>query len=474
MNGVKAWLGNTLWQLTAFREWVAFHAYRNRLRSTQTRLLQNLLADFSGTHYGRRFGIRADWDYQTFAKSVPTAGYEELQPFLAAASGLFHGRARVWEPTGGSVGGSKWIPWTGQLQAQFRRAVDVWIFELLRGRPEVKRGRGYWQLTPKTEVEPPEWLEGCRTGFESDGEYLGLLGKMIEGWITVGVSGQESLWERTVEALGRARDLRLLSCWSPSFLQLLQQRMTERYGYWEPRRWWPHLQLVSCWTQGPSAPFLSQLRALFPGVEIQGKGLLSTEAVTTIPLQGRYPLAYRSHFFEFEAEDGTIRPSWDLRRGTRYKVLQTTGGGLIRYQSDDWVLVTDFFGEVPCLKFLGRDRTIDRFGEKLNETYLQEALNRLEQFAVLGFEDNGYVLFLESTDNALEAHQSLDRSLRQVFTYRDCMELGQLQPLRLFVLEGTGPEQIARELDLYEGRRKPSAVLPDGVWSRRFRGRFLG
>ena len=427
------------------------------------------LKRLSQTDYGRRFGVRKNWRYEEFAARVPTASYEELQPFLIYPEGLLTEKVRVWEPTGGSTGGSKWIPWTATLQAEFRRAVSAWVGQMFFEMASLKSGRGYWQLTPKTAMDPPDWLSRSRVGFESDGDYLGRLGRLLESLVIVRPAQTENdFWEATVRALKEAPDLTLMSCWSPSFLLVLKDRI----GAWEPRDWWPNLRAISCWTQGPSQPFLPILKELFPDVEILGKGLLSTEAVTTIPFQGRYPLAYRSHFFEFEAEDSTIWPAWSLTEGQRYQVLQTTGGGLTRYRSGDWVRVEGFFGQVPCLEFLGRDRMSDRFGEKLSEVFVQDILACERRFAMLGFEDEGYVLFLEGTPDPTECKERVSRALLKSFTYRDCLQLGQLRELRLFVLEGDGRAQIYQKLDLQHGRLKPGPFLPDGAWSRKLKGEF--
>lgn len=427
------------------------------------------LGRLSQTDYGRRFSIREEWSYEEFAGRVPTASYEELQPFLACPGGLLSEDVRVWEPTGGSTGGSKWIPWTASLQAEFRRAVSAWVGQMFVEAPRLKAGRSYWQLTPKTEMDPPDWLGSSRVGFETDGDYLGRLGRLLESWVIV--RPEDSLvdfWGGTVRALKEASDLTLMSCWSPSFLLVLKDRM----GSWDPREWWPNLQAISCWTQGPSSSFLPNLQELFPGVEFLGKGLLSTEAVTTIPFGGRYPLAYRSHFFEFQAEDSTIQPAWSLAQGRRYQVLQTTGGGLTRYRSGDWVRVEGFYGRVPCLQFLGRDRVSDHYGEKLSEVFVQDVLASERRFAMLGFENDGYVLFLESGSDELECKERVDRALLESFTYRDCLELGQLRHLRLFVLEGDGRRQIHQSLDQQNGRMKPGPFLPRGAWSERLKGEF--
>ncbi|MCA9775543.1 MAG: GH3 auxin-responsive promoter family protein, partial [Candidatus Eremiobacteraeota bacterium] len=181
----RARLGNNLWQLASGPEWLRFHLGKNRLEAVQKALLQESLVKLASTDYGRRFGVRRDWSYEEFAATIPKADYEDLQPFLAYSGGLLNERVRVWEPTGGSTGGSKWIPWTASLQAEFRRAVATWIGQMFWELPTLKTGRGYWQLTPKTSLERPAWLGDAAVGFESDGEYLGRLGRLLENWITI-------------------------------------------------------------------------------------------------------------------------------------------------------------------------------------------------------------------------------------------------------------------------------------------------
>ena len=211
------------------------------------------------------------------------------------------------------------------------------------------------------------------------------------------------------------------------------------------------------------------MRSLFPEVELAGKGLLSTEAVTTIPFQGRYPLAYRSHFFEFLGTEGVV-PAWRLSQGQEYEVIQTTLGGLIRYRSGDLVRVTGFLESVPCLEFLGRSAVEDRFGEKLAHGFLQEALNRIPGFAALSFEDGGYVLFLnEDADSGFEIVRD---ALGSVYSYRDCLVLGQLRSLRCFVIQGDPWEQLQAHLGDDFAGRKPGVILPEGRWSSKFLGSF--
>src|SRR5262249_30342341 len=146
-------------------------------------------------------------------------------------------------------------------------------------------------------------------------------------------------------------------------------------------RLWPRLRLVSCWAEGAAGLYARQLAGLLPGVRIQGKGLLATEGVVSIPLTG-YPgaaLAARSHFFAFVPEGGGApRLAQELAAGQRYTIVLTTSGGLYRYRLGDVVEVVGHVDSCPLLAFIGREGIVsDRFGEKLHEPFVREALDAL-------------------------------------------------------------------------------------------------
>ena len=119
----------------------------------------------------------------------------------------------------------------------------------------------------------------------------------------------------------------------------------------------------------------------FPNVEIQGKGLVATEAFVSLPFhEGKDPvLAVTSHFLNFR-----IRPAknfslaHELIAGNTYRVIVTTGGGLYRYPLGDLVRITGFIQDAPCLRFIGREANVsDLFGEKLQGTFVEDVIRRV-------------------------------------------------------------------------------------------------
>ena len=120
-----------------------------------------------------------------------------------------------------------------------------------------------------------------------------------------------------------------------------------------------------------------------PNVQFEGKGLWATEGVVTIPYNDQYPLAYQSHFYEFEylegEKQGQIVPSWQLKQGDVVSPLITSGNGLLRYCLDDCLKVTGFLEQIPCFEFQGRRFGVDLVGEKLAPETAQQLLSQLNE-----------------------------------------------------------------------------------------------
>ena len=141
-----------------------------------------------------------------------------------------------------------------------------------------------------------------------------------------------------------------------------------------------------------------------------------------------------------------------LREGDEYEVVVTTAGGLWRYRLGDRVCVTDWAEKTPSLRFLGRSGNVsDRFGEKLSEPFVAEALDKVfgcetPRFAMLAPDEDHagcrYTLYVEGMARAHWA-ESLDHELRRNPHYAYCRDIGQLIPVGLFVIaeRGRHPEE---------------------------------
>jgi hypothetical protein len=185
----------------------------------------------------------------------------------------------------------------------------------------------------------------------------------------------------------------------------------------------PQLELISCWADGNSKPLAEKLQKAFPGVHIQPKGLLATEGIMTIPIEGVGKRLTDVHFFEFIDSGGEPRLKNELEVGGEYEIVLTTSGGLYRYRIGDIVRYSGNF----CFDFIGKSGNVsDYFGEKLSEAHVRNAIGG-EGFRLLVPDGNRYVLYSETECDA----RQIDAALRENFHYDYCRRLGQLEQVAL-------------------------------------------
>ncbi|QRO02358.1 GH3 auxin-responsive promoter family protein [Archangium violaceum] len=259
------------------------------------------------------------------------------------------------------------------------------------------------------------------------------------------------------------------------------------------RMLWPRLSLLSMWTDAQAAHSVGPACHRFQGVEVQGKGLLATEGVVSLPLfDAPAPvLAVRSHFFEFlDPEHPEARPrlAHELERGRTYSVLLSTSGGLLRYRLGDLVRVEGFHHATPCVRFMGRaDSVCDLVGEKLAATRVSTVLDALlptvlggrrPPFAMMAPEWEAqaapaYRLFLETDAPDVhleEAARAIERALCEGYHYRYARELGQLGPLRAIRVTEGSRRYEARCIALGQraGDIKPTELHRQAGWTAWF------
>jgi hypothetical protein len=502
----------------------------------QEALLRRYLRANADTAFGRAHGFDAIRSVTEYRSRVPLARWADVAPWVGRiAAGeqrvLTRSPVRVLEPTAGSTTGKR-IPYTATLQQEFRRAVGPWIVDLVRRHPGLAWGRSYWAITPALLAPTPATGSAVRVGFEEDAEYLGgrfqrLVGATLAAPAALRfVADVESFRYLTLRFLLQARDLALVSVWHPSFLTLLLDALPRHWDRLvadvadgslsppeplpgplrvalaagvrpsrrranelslispgEPTRIWPRLRLVSCWGDAHAAIHVPALRRALPGVEVQPKGLIATEACVSIPFAGRTPLAVASHFFEF-LEEGRVLRAHELEQGGVYSVVVTTGGGLYRYCLEDRVEVDGFVGQTPSLRFLGKEGHVsDLVGEKLREDFVAGALART--FCELGVEPRfallaprngagrpGYALYLElDRPVAPEMPACLERALEENGDYRYAVALGQLAPVEVVPIGAGGLGAYLRhcqQLGQRLGAVKPLALSPRDGWGEVF------
>lgn len=533
-------LANTAFLAVGFPAWRRFCTALKSPAATQRDILRHLLATNGASDYGCKQGFEGIRCYEHFRDRVPLVTYEEIEPDVAR---IMRGERHVLTcepvtrllPTSGTTRGSKLVPFTVGLQREFNRAIGPWMVDLCRTVPAMALGPSYWSISPVMDVPAP--VSAVPVGFDDDSAYLGgVRQRLVEASFAVPsllrtVKNPEMFRYLTLLCLLRQPELSFASVWHPSFLTLLFDALG---GWWEelledvktghcPRagsevfkvrqvmssapqevraaflrkmcpadisRIWPRLGLVSCWGDAQAALPLRDLRKRLPRAVLQGKGLLATEAFVSIPFRGKHPLAVRSHFYEFLAE-GSSDPllAGDLREGTVYEVIVTTGGGLWRYRLGDLIEVDGFVEATPSLRFVGRGAAVsDLCGEKLAEAFVTRAIRAAceragfsSPFAMLAPDDDllpmpRYLLFVEGEPPAkLAGH--VDRELRNNPHYALCRDLGQLSAVDCVSVRHAAYEIYCGVLGA-EGRRlgdiKPQSLSTRTDWRYHFAPRIQG
>jgi hypothetical protein len=497
MKALAATVANHAWWLANLPAYLRFQSALHHPHAAQARILRTYLRENSRTAFGRDHQFENISSIGLFQRCVPIRSYDELAPYIdRVAEGeqnvLSHDRVIRLATSSGSTRARKLIPYTRSLQREFNRAIGPWIVDLFRGDPKLARGSAYWSITPVA-APAARASKGPPIGFAEDSAYLGgLVQSLVDAAMAVPAQVRhttniDEFRRQTIQHLLERRDLRLISVWHPTFLELL----LDSAGIDDPTRVWPKLRLISCWADANATGAADALTRRFPGVTIQPKGLLATEAFVTIPFAQQWPLAIRSHFFEFIDDAGDVRLAHELRVDHEYSVVVTTAGGLWRYRLGDRVRVESFVGATPSLRFIGReDNVVDHFGEKLSEGFVAHVLGKLfattkplPTFSMLApdarHDAPGYTLFTSSIPQIHETNGldiRLDALLRTNPHYDYCRQLGQLHAARVFLISEPAYTKYIGALT-QRGQRlgdiKPAALSEHDGWSNIFAGRYL-
>ena len=548
------WIGlaNLCWLLSSIPGWLAFQLASRRVKRTQLALLQRIIRTNAATKFGQAHHFDALSIVKDF-QTLPLSEYEDYEGFISEIKAgttavLTSDPVELLQPTSGSTAATKLIPYTRSLKAEFKAAVDPWIASMYLAHPSLLWGRHYWSISPAT-LCPADDLSRVRIGFADDTEYLGGIQRFLARALFAlppefsQLTGHDAFEYLTLLFLCREKNLRVISVWHPSFLTALLKTLPQHVQSIihdiesaaisgevkldpELRRTlvsrlrpdakraqdlrqldvstgagrcalWPHLRIISCWTDGISEPWLTELIRCFPQATIQGKGLTATEGIVSFPFgdSGRTICAVRSHFFEFiDVATGHARCAWELEEGQEYSVVLTSGGGLYRYRLHDIVRVTGYDHQAPYLKFVARDNIVSNLvGEKLNGKHVEESIRKIEnalgfhfRFAMIApVEKEGdalYVLFAqaaeESTPDFQSVSQLMEAELNRNYHYQHARNLSQLQHLKVFSIDGSRDADVVYRRHCLEqgtksGEIKFNALSVDRTWDEEFPGKYI-
>jgi hypothetical protein len=486
--------------------WRLERAFR-RPEHEQLEILWRTIRASSKTSFGREHSLESVRSLSEWRARVPLRDFDAYRPYVKR---IEEGEPNVLtdqpvlfvEPTGGSSGTQKLVPYTRELLAEFSASTLPWVFDLLSRRPHLRRGRAYWAISPP--MRRAERTSGGVPIGAEDGDYFPavarwLLSKTLVSQPAMSGTLDADHWRlATLRALLDVPDLAFVSVWSPSFLTLLADALDEsfgrllgelenerraaelrkKFGTHAPQdlgEVWPGLGMISCWTDGYAATAVEPMRRRFPRVELQGKGLLATEGVVSFPILGLpAPVAaITSHFLEFLDSAGGVRMVHELEIDERYEVVLTTAGGFQRYRLKDLVDVVGRVHATPLLRFVGRsDGASDLAGEKLTPMLVQGVLERAARelgvwssftmLVPLPGDPPGYALLaeLDHPGRCAEMGPRVEELLLETHHYRLCRQLGQLAPIRSIpITDGARRyEQVCVEAGQRPGSIKPPSL----------------
>ena len=108
--------------------------------------------------------------------------YEDIEPYIEQikAGGqnlLTRDKVLLLEPTSGSSGVSKLIPYTQGLKREFQSGISAWIADIFLAMPSLLTGRSYWSISPPTKRDFGK--SAVKIGFDDDSQYLGRIARLV-------------------------------------------------------------------------------------------------------------------------------------------------------------------------------------------------------------------------------------------------------------------------------------------------------
>lgn len=455
---------------------------------TIEKTFRGVLRELSSSKYGQLHKIKTNSSFKDFSSNLPVISYEDISSYIMDSSFgkpsyLTSSKIKGYEQTSGSSSSRKIIPYTQAGLKQFQKYFSIYIYDTLKYRPKLKSFKTFYSISPPP-IKGIKDVEGFKT-FQNDEDYLGFFGKnLIRKYSAIPssicrVDNFKEFKIRLAIYLLNAKNLEICFIWSPSYLISLLEfikdyrlEILEYLNSWKSQidklpnlkriqniligeeldtnLIWPNLKLISCWTEANSKGFSNQLGKLFPKVEIQPKGLLSTEAALTIRLYNTpYAIPLIGlNYLEFLMEDGSFCPMMELTENKTYELVISNRNGLYRYRTNDVVIVRGYWNQLPLLEFIGRNNILsDMVGEKIIESQVSSFLKPFQidnstWMLVPDIINRKYRILTNKSDIDFDVSQKLEKLLLENYHYRYAREMGQLKCVQLNI--------VPRLLNIYE------------------------
>lgn len=402
---------------------------------------------------------------------------------------LTHEPVQFFETTSGSTGAKKRIPYTKSLLKSFENMFLLWAHDVIHHSDfGLQSGKFFMSISPQIGNQNKD-----------DRQYLSLpVRTLISPFLVSNPSSHHALstdefFKQVTTDLLRSSDLEIISVWSPtyflSFMEfidsnkaMLTQNIRSLHTKnllqsselpWE--KIWPKLKLVSCWNEAQANQSSLLLGKKLIHAQIQGKGLLLTEAPITIPwsaAKGNVPLVTET-YFEFLGSEGRILGITDLKEGASYTVLTSQNNGFLRYNTLDRVRVTGFYFKTPIFEFEGRiGNHSDLVGEKLSEDLIRSLVKTDFYYLLVPIqpEQPRYEIYVDE-DAFNQNPKEIENDLLQIHHYKLARDLRQLSHLSTVKVKHLS--QKLQDFQLSQGMRlgdiKEKVLISDLMEAEKFR-----
>lgn len=399
-------------------EWGKAHNYDKILQAKDAKELQKL------------------WE-----ENQPAIQYEDIRPFVERHKNgeenvLFPGKPMMYATTSGTTKEPKWIPITNEYyQNIYSKMSKVWLWTFIHHRPKVfggmctsivgksvegaaPDGTVYGSVSGVTRRDCPEFIHSLycepdemysiadykaryycimRTGIEKDVTLLVTANPstIVEMQNNVNEFFDEYVKDIETGTLNSSLNLDpeirkvLESRYSPNPERAKELReLKEKYGTVLPKHYWPNMQVLTTWKCGNTKVYLEKFKDSFPEQTLhQEFGYFASECRAGLVMNGKSDtvLFPHMHYFEFVPEEDLDKENkrflrlCELEKGKRYSIFVTTFAGLYRYDMNDLVEVTDFYGTIPTIQLVQKiNGIITMTGEKLHERQFIEAVHQAE------------------------------------------------------------------------------------------------
>ncbi len=406
---------------------------------TQEHLLNQIIRKNAGTRFGRDHHFNSIKSFQDYQNRVPVFTYNELYPYVhnqlqGMPAQLTRDKPVFFATTSGTTGAIKYIPVTPGRRALRTRLMKIWHFAMNRDYPKLYSGKIMAIVSPEVESYSPGGTPcGAESGYsyrtmppyvkslyalpyevfkltDFDAKYYAILRLAAAQKISFIFTCNPS----TVLLLARRLELHTRNIIrdvhngtlsghfnfpssfraavknylkpDPKRAKALEKAAEQGGGRLLPKYVWPEIQMIACWKGGTVGFHVDQFRPYFPeNLPVRDIGYFASEHFGSIPMSDQGAggvLAIPYNVYEFYPADKEGRPQGpdllradQLEAGKRYYIYVTTLSGLYRYDMNDIIEVSGYYGHTPVISFIQKGKGVTSLtGEKLSETQVLKAV----------------------------------------------------------------------------------------------------